>query len=289
MYCKYCGKYIENDSIYCTYCGKNITTNENIHTNKEINTQSNTNTTVIVTPPKRRNKKQYLNWIQHLDIENQADQVEEITAVWKTLTILFVGLAAGLYYWFIGELIFSYEQIKPFWGFVIYILITLILTWISSLIGNAYWKEYNKIIIRAREEIDLIIKEGNGSEEDIERMKTHKIERILNNIVNKKLTIEEYEWHTSRYCWGCGKRHTSTPVTFSYQKTRNVSWKEGAVRYSKTFRRFATIKVCPECRKRFRPQTAHSDYIGETKWNFNKIPQIASFLNQSVDSLIHNT
>ena len=24
MYCKYCGKKIDNDSIFCSYCGKNI-------------------------------------------------------------------------------------------------------------------------------------------------------------------------------------------------------------------------------------------------------------------------
>lgn len=27
MYCKYCGKKIDDDSIFCSYCGKNISKN----------------------------------------------------------------------------------------------------------------------------------------------------------------------------------------------------------------------------------------------------------------------
>ena len=27
MYCKYCGKLIDDDSIYCRYCGKDVTSN----------------------------------------------------------------------------------------------------------------------------------------------------------------------------------------------------------------------------------------------------------------------
>ncbi|MBE6132974.1 MAG: zinc ribbon domain-containing protein [Erysipelotrichaceae bacterium] len=43
MYCRFCGRQIEDDSSFCTYCGKNLSTSTtNDNANKNVNNQNET-------------------------------------------------------------------------------------------------------------------------------------------------------------------------------------------------------------------------------------------------------
>ena len=43
MYCRFCGRQIEDDSSFCTYCGKNLSTpTTNDSDNKNVNNQNET-------------------------------------------------------------------------------------------------------------------------------------------------------------------------------------------------------------------------------------------------------
>ena len=86
-----------------------------------------------------------------------------------------------------------------------------------------------------------------GSPEELHRLKKELIER---KIGKETLTKDDFLWHTSQYCWGCGKRHTQPPKRHVVHKERTESWKEGAFRYSKTFSRDGYIDICPDCYSR---------------------------------------
>lgn len=179
-----------------------------------------------------------------LPLEDRANMKKKQIPLGVILTLVLLGLAVGLFYWLVDDILFDYRTIYPFWGFVIFfiggIFVSLVIIWIHSL----YWSEYDKLIDDANKEIGELIKKGEGSPEELHRLKKEMIER---KIGKETLTQEEFLWHSSQYCWGCGKSHTEPPKRYSVQKKRTESWKEGAFRYSKTFRKTGYIDICPEC------------------------------------------
>ena len=163
------------------------------------------------------------------------------------LLIFVFGLCGGLYYWFADEFIFEYRTVSPFWGFVIFLVGGIIIDVVISLIYSQYWSEYNNFIKEANDEIAELIKKGEGSPEELFRLKKELIERKIGNEI---LSHEEFLWHTNNYCWGCGKRHTKPTMRYTVHKERTESWKEGAFRYTKRFSRTGYINICPDCYSR---------------------------------------
>lgn len=192
-------------------------------------------------------KEKEIEVLKLLPVEDRAKMKEKTIPCGVTLLFLLVGLGIGLYYWFGDELIFEYKTIYPFWGFVIFllgsILVDIIIAWIYSL----FWEDYNNLIKDANNEIEALIKKGDGSPEELHRLKKELIER---KIGKETLTKEEFLWHTSNYCWGCGKKHSQPPKRFTVHKERTESWKDGAFRYSKTFSKTGYIDICPDCYSR---------------------------------------
>ena len=190
------------------------------------------------------NKQQELARLQALSLEEKAAEQKKSISCLIPLCIGLVGFASGLVYWFGTDYIFSYRSIGPFWGFVLLTMIGLVIAGVVSLIYYQYWIEFNKTIKSAREEILNIIKSGQASEEDLERYKKIYIE---SKIGEEPLTEEEFEWHSTHFCWGCGEEQRDIPKPYIVTRERTETWTEGSFKYSKTFNHQATILLCPKC------------------------------------------
>ena len=185
--------------------------------------------------------------IKLLPVEDRAKMEKKEVPTGIPLAIFLIGLSFGLYYWFCDSIIFRYETVSPFWGFVIFlfggIAVDIIISWIYSL----FWKDYNNLIKDANQEIEELIKKGEGSPEELYRLKRELIGR---KIGNETLSQEDFLWHTSIFCWGCGRKHTQPTKSYKVYRERTERWKEGAFRYSKTFSKTSYINICPECYSR---------------------------------------
>ena len=193
------------------------------------------------------NKQQELARLQSLPLEEKAAEQKKTISCLIPFCIGLVGFVSGLVYWFGTDYIFSYRSVGPFWGFVLLTIMGLSIAGIVSLIYNKYWEEFNKVIKSAREDILNIIKSGQASEEDLERYKKIYIE---SKIGEEPLTEEEFEWHSTHFCWGCGNEQVDVPVPYVVHKERTETWTEGNYKYSKTFNHQATILLCPKCQAR---------------------------------------
>ena len=182
-----------------------------------------------------------------LPVEDRAKMEKKEIPTRITLSVISIGLGVGLFYWFGKDFIFDYRTIYPFWGFVIFLLTGIFVALIISWLYSFYWKNYNNLIKEANDEIESLIKKGEGSPEELHRLKKELIER---KIGEETLTKEEFLWHSSQYCWGCGKSHTQPPKKYTVHRERTESWKEGAFRYSKKFSKTSYIDICPECYSR---------------------------------------
>lgn len=193
------------------------------------------------------NKQQELERIQSLSIEERAAEPKKSISCFIPLCICLIGFVFGVIYWFGTDYIFSYRSVGPFWGFVLLTVIGLSIAGIVSLIYKNHWAEFNKIIKSARKEILDIIKSGQATDEELERYKKIYIE---SKIGDEPLTEEEFEWHSTHYCWGCGEKQTSVPMAYTITKERTERWQEGAFKYSRTFKHSAKILICPKCYSR---------------------------------------
>ena len=224
-------------------------------------------------------KKIELDRIKSLPLEERAKQ-EEISLSCSVMTIIFLcGLIPGLYYWFGDSFLFSYDVLSPFWGFVVFTIIGIAAVLIVGSCFSSYWKEYNEEIKKANNEIKEKIKNGDGTEEELFRMKKDFIER---KIGKETLSKEEFEWHSDHFCWGCGKPHTKEPKPYVVTKERTESWKEGAMRYTKTFKESGMILICPECHDRLtksdRISAKNGDIAGKIMIGLYTIVVIGAFL-----------
>lgn len=182
-----------------------------------------------------------------LPVEDRAKMEEKRIPCGISLSLFLIGLGVGLFYWFGNDFIFDYKTIYPFWGFVLFTLGGLLIIAIIAWIYSTYWEEYNNLIKEANKEIETLIKSGEGTPEELSRLKKELIER---KIGKETLTKEDFLWHTSRYCWGCGKEHKQPPKRYTVHRERTESWKEGAFRYSKKYSKTSFIDICPECYSR---------------------------------------
>lgn len=276
MYCKYCGKVIEDDSQFCSYCGSDIVEKGTI-------SQSYFEKPDKIGKGAITSVGDYISLLD-LSLANRANiQTKEISLS-AALIILVIGFLCGLYYWFVDDFIFEYKNVSPFWGFVLLLIISFfIMCAINKFFVHIIWGNFNKTIEKARTEIENKIKTGEGTDEELFHWRKEYIERILFNSYDDILSYEDFLWHTKEYCWGCGRKHDETPVLFAYSKRREVTWKEGAVRHYKTYRKRAEILICPECLKKYEgKQDALNDSIGKTYVDFDKIPIIARFLKKNL-------
>ena len=185
--------------------------------------------------------------LKSLPLEERAKSHEASPSCSVVLIIFLCGLVPGLYYWFGESFIFDYDSVSPFWGFVLFTIAGIVILYIVGCCFDKYWEDYNKVIKSANQEIKEKIERGEGSPEEIFRLKKEYIEKKIGKEV---LTTEEFEWHSEHFCWGCGKEQKSEPKPYVVTKERTESWKEGAYRYSKTFNKSAVILLCPECHAR---------------------------------------
>lgn len=192
-------------------------------------------------------KEKELERIRDLSLEEQAQEEEKSAPGILLATIFLLGLGLGLYYWFGNNFIFNYEKISPFWGFAIFIAAGIIIDLIISAIYDFYWKDYNEVINSSNKKIEEIIKKGEADPATLDFYKKINIER---KIGKELLSSEEFAWHTSRYCWGCGNKHIQQPIYYKVEKERTESWKETPYRYTKTFRKESKIPICPDCYSR---------------------------------------
>lgn len=200
--------------------------------------------------------KKEINDIQLMSVEARAEQKKKEVSCLPLSIIFLICLGIGIYYWFVDEVIFDYYSILPFWGFVCFTAIGIVLDIIISWIYSIYWSDYNKIIEEANKEIEKIIKYGNCNEGTLFRLKKNFIER---KIGKEDLTDEEFYWHSSKYCWGCGKRHTVPGQPYTVHRKRTVTWKEKGCWYTKTYHASGTICLCPSCYARLRTSDRISD------------------------------
>lgn len=189
-------------------------------------------------------RKFEIDRLASLSLEERASAPKKEIPYLIPLIIFVVGFVSGLVYWFGVDFLFSYRSVGPFWGFALLTLIGIALAIIVDKIYDFYWRHFNKLITAAREEILRIINSGEASEEDLERYKKIYIET---KIGEKPLTEEEFEWHSTRFCWGCGGEQIDVPVPYVVHKERTETWTEGNFKYSKTFNHKATILLCPKC------------------------------------------
>ena len=142
------------------------------------------------------------------------------------------------------DIIFDYNTVSPFSGFFIFLLIAILLTSIASLLVKIVWKEHNTEVDKANETILSLINSQDLSPNDLFRLKKDYIERKLKK---DGITQDEFIWHSEQICWGCGNFHGDKKYNYCHKATKTKTWKEGAIRYSKTLEKTAYIPLCPNC------------------------------------------
>ena len=181
-----------------------------------------------------------------LQLEAQAHMQPKSLSCLVASVLFLPPFSLGVYYWFRGEILFNYEVVSPFSGFFIFCSFAILITYLASFMVKRKWKDYNAKIDVAKQEIVRLIDSEELAPEDLFRLKRCYIEE---RIRRDEITRDEFSWHSNRICWGCGKLHTEEKCDYRYVRTRNVSWKKGAVRYSATKEQVADIKLCPTCYK----------------------------------------
>lgn len=98
-------------------------------------------------------KKLELDRLNSMPLEERAKQ-EEVSLSCSVMTIIFLcGLIPGLYYWFGDSFIFDYYTVSPFWGFVIFTIVGIIVDIVVSYCFSSYWEGYNQLIKQANKDI----------------------------------------------------------------------------------------------------------------------------------------
>ena len=180
-------------------------------------------------------------------LEQKAQLPQKSISFTVSAILILPPLLLGLYYWFVDDILFNYNDVAPFSGFFIFFVLAIIISIAGKYFVLNKWKNYNATIEDAIKTIEDLINSNELPPEDLFRLKKDAIERKLNN--NKEISQKDFLWHSNRVCWGCGKFHGDNKVVYTYTKQRTVSWKEGVVRYNKTYSHKAEISLCPTCYK----------------------------------------
>lgn len=200
-----------------------------------------------------------------------------------TFLFVFIGPLVGLYYWFIDEIVFVYDYVSPFWGFVLFSFLGLVIWVLCSFLleslNKAMWGEYNSIIYLANKELISNIKNGHGTSKQFDifisscrerktvpstyirgimqdefftpkQQEQLRIAYIESMIGTDDIRQADFEWHTERVCWGCGKEHKVPPKAYTVSATKTQTWREGVYRQTRDFGTSAEVLLCPECYER---------------------------------------
>lgn len=186
-----------------------------------------------------------MNSLDIASLEAKAKENKKSISCEATLIFFLPCLGLGIYYWFVNDIVFNYDIVSPFSGFFLFFTFGSTLTILVSYMYSQYWKSYNSEIDKANKEISKLLKSGILSDDDFFRLKKDYIERRIKN--GKKLGPEEFDWHTSHVCWCCGKAYSDKGASYIYEKSRTVSWKDGAIRKSRTYKKTARIQICTDC------------------------------------------
>lgn len=313
MYCKNCGKPIEEDSKFCKYCGLKIEVEKpkeapsqrvyhsfssiklpkseiEVEYEKEGFDKISKDSEVLkeyfenkdkMPKVKAKSKKQKIEEIELMTLEQQAAQSKMSYGAIGCLTLL-IFIIASIYLGFYYITPNGSEGYGPhtlLWGFIIGLALCIII----FLIDDYYWKPYNTIIETAQNKLRGFVRSADGTPEELVKWRIADIERKMEN--GDIISDVDFRWHSFRICWGCGKIHTQPPKKYHYLVTRTATWKEGVYRHSRTFKRSTDILICPDCLKRLGSNNGNGDFVKNTAINFNKIPTIARFFKADPERL----
>ena len=181
-------------------------------------------------------------------LEAKAKEEKKSISCLAISILFFLSLGVGLYYSFVDDIIFNYDNVSPLSGFFIFFAIGSVLIFLVSFLYGQYWKSHNIEIDKANEDIVTLLQSGILSDVDFFRLKKDYIERKLKNRI--VLTSEEFHWHTNHICWCCGETYKDNRTYYMYEKSRTVRWKEGGFRKSRTYKKTAKIHICLDCYKK---------------------------------------
>lgn len=168
------------------------------------------------------------------------------------------GLILGLLYWFNDDIIFSYDSISPFWGFIIYLLLGTILYFVCDIVYSLFWDKYNIIINRAEIEYRRKLEKDIDGEE----LYNKRIEWVERHIGTDLLTQRLFEWHTREICWGCGKKHTTEPKPWhAHEEKIKTSKKDALTREVKRYYDSSVVYLCPDCYERLSKAEERNDKV----------------------------
>lgn len=108
---------------------------------------------------------------------------------------------------------------------------------------HLYWRKYDAAIEDARKEVLRRLDDFDGTTQELEEYREYKVEREIDT---SKLSNSDFEWHSCRICWGCGKPHVQQPKMYTYTREKTENWKDGIYNKSRTYSISANIPLCPE-------------------------------------------
>lgn len=159
--------------------------------------------------------------------------------------LLLAGFGAAIYYWFIGEFIFSYDTIKPFWGGLLFIVGSFLIAYCCASIASLFYKKYNTVIDDALKEVQNQL--DSNSSLSWEQETLFKAALMEPKIGTKEFKTKDFEWYNSNLCWGCAKIFQEAPKAFVVTRTKEESWRSGSYRKSQKFNISTPVRLCPHC------------------------------------------
>lgn len=159
--------------------------------------------------------------------------------------LLLAGFGAAIYYWFIGEFIFSYDTIKPFWGGLLFIVGSFLIAYCCASIASLFYKKYNTVIDDALKEVQNQL--DSNSSLSWEQETLFKAALMEPKIGTKEFRTKDFEWYNSNLCWGCAKIFQEAPRTLVVTRSKEESWRSGPYRKSQQFNISTPVHFCPHC------------------------------------------
>ena len=228
-----------------------------------------------------------ISHLKSLSLEDRAQMPKKVgvpdSIIACTFIFILIGILTGLYYWFINDIIFTYDSVSPFWGFVLFLLIGFLMCILCSsilaYIDNAVWKNYNSIIYSANKGLISNIRDGYGTDKQFDiflsscrerktvpstyirsimtddiftpqQQEQLRIAYIESMIGSDDIRQADFEWHTERVCWGCGNDHRVPPKAFKVTDVKTQTWREGVYRHTQDFGTSTEVLLCPDCYER---------------------------------------
>ena len=173
------------------------------------------------------NRNEQMELLNTFPLEKRITFKEKELSCTAMLILFILPLAAAFYHLMYGGFIFNYDVLPRKDGFIIFSVLGFVLPILAGIINKQYWKGYN-------------------------------------NSIEKAVQQDDFLWHTRQKCWGCGKTHTETPKQFNYTKTKMESWRDGAFRCHKNYKKTVSLLLCPNCNTRLskvKKNSQHNDSL----------------------------